>query len=175
MLDAGLLRQLPQIERRFQTVRNRLLAIDVLPRGDGQSDGARAPVRGLRVEIDGVVGVGQRGTQIGGPGKAAALRRNSFELGGIAPHQQRARHDGFALAHPDPALLDDGLDGPPQVLVQPHAAGHAVHNDADAVGGHGFSADCGHAPAGSGGASAPARGSVPSSSCRQWATSPAGP
>ena len=31
------------------------------------------------------------------------------------------------------------------------------------------------APAGSGGASTPARGSVPSSSWRQWATSPAGP
>ena len=38
----------------------------------------------------------------------------------------------------------------------------------------GFASNCGQAPTGRGGASLPARGSVPLSSCRQWATSPAG-
>src|SRR5678815_75248 len=45
----------------------------------------------------------------------------------------------------------------------------------DAAQSPGFAVHCGCAPLGNGGASIPARGSVPASSCRQWATSPAGP
>ena len=170
-----------EIERGLEGVGDRLLAVDVLAGGDRLADGGGAAVGGLRVEVD-------RSSL----GSASALSRSvvqgrpphSFEIassfGGAAAHQQRPRHDGFAVAERDAALLHDGVERAAQVLVQPHASGDAVHDDADVVNGllahaFGFSVHCGWAPAGSAGTSTPARGSVPSSSWRQWATSPAGP
>src|ERR1035438_6330491 len=170
-----------KIERRVERLRHRLLAVDVLARGDRLAHRGRAPAGGLRVEIDRVSGIGQRSIEIGGPRHAAALRGDGLQLGWIAAHQQRARHDRLAVAEDHPALLHDGVDGAAQVLVQSHAPGDAVHDDADCVlraVAHAcgpLAADWGHAPAGSGGASTPARGRVPSNSCRQCATSPAGP
>ena len=49
------------------------------------STSARAAVRRLRVEVDGVVGIGQHLVQIGGPGDAAAFGADGLQLGGLRP------------------------------------------------------------------------------------------
>ena len=107
--------------------------------------------------------VGQRLLELGGPGEAAAFLRDRFEFGGAAAHQQGLGHDGFAIAERDAALLHDGVERAAQVLVESHAPGDAVHDDADVVNdflahvcsvrGQGFSVHCGWAPSGSAGTS----------------------
>ncbi len=94
-----------KIERRFERLRHRLFAVDVLARGDRLAHGVGAAVGGLGVEIDRVSGIGQRRIEIRGPRQAAALRGDGLQLGGIAAHQQRPRHDALAVveAHARPA------------------------------------------------------------------------
>ncbi len=191
-----------QLQRLPGGQRRRLLAVDVLPQLDGAAHRVEAAVGRLRVEVDGDLGVGQRLLHVRRPARAARQLRELLQLHRVAAHEDRLGHDPLLLAHLHPALGADGEDGAQEVLVHSHPPGHAVHDDSDAVdprvlqrgdrhqgGTHrefleglemdsaeaGASVHCGQAPAGSGGASSPARGRVPSSSCRQCATSPAGP
>ena len=52
-------------------------------------------------------------------------------LAALRPTSSGSRHDRLAVAELNAALLHDGVDRPAQVLVQPHASGDAVHDDAD--------------------------------------------
>src|SRR5690606_19761389 len=155
---------------------------------------------GIEVDLHGVVG--ECLLHIGGPALDAGALGERLELHRIPAHQDRLGDDRLRGAHPHPALLTNSDDRPEEVLIGSHPAGHPVHRDpytmdfllvchepfyremmmmmrsaigqdySDAAGG---SVHCGHAFCGSGGASTPAFGRVPSSSCFQWATSPAGP
>src|SRR5205823_7439309 len=58
------------------------------------------------------------------------------ELRLVAADQNRVRHEPIAARQGHAALLADGEDRSHEVLVQPHAPGDAVHDDADALGGH---------------------------------------
>src|ERR1039458_5873882 len=135
VFDACRLGEPEEFERDFEAVGDRLLAVDVLAGGDGLFDVRGAAVGGLRVEVDGIVGASEDAIQIGGPGDAAAVRADRLQLGGIAAHQNRLRHDEFAGASVNAAPFHDGVDGATQVLVQGPGAGHAVHDDAYIVGG----------------------------------------
>src|ERR1035438_510803 len=135
VLDTCLLGEREEFQRDFEAVGNRLLAVNVLAGGDGLFDVAGAAVGGLRVEVDGIVRAVEDAIEIGGPGDAAAVRADGLQLGGIAAHQNRLRHDEFAGAELHAALPHDGVDGAVQVLVQAHASRHAVHDYAYIVGG----------------------------------------
>ena len=67
VFDARLFGLAVEIERDFGFARDGLFAIDVLARGDGGADGVGATVGGLRIEVDGVFGVGESLVEIGGP------------------------------------------------------------------------------------------------------------
>jgi hypothetical protein len=133
MLHSGGLRNVVEIERDFETVGDGLLTVDVLSRGDSLLDRVRTAVGGLRIEINAVLWVGQRRGKIGAPGQPSALLRNLFELVCVSAYQQRARHDDFAVADSEAALLHDGVDRALQVLIQSHASSDAVHDDSDIV------------------------------------------
>src|ERR1035437_10301846 len=135
VLDACLLGEREGFERGFEAVGDGLLAVDVLAGGDGLLDVGGAAVGGLRVEVDPIVWAGEDAIQIGGPGDTAAVGADGFELGGVAPYQNRLGHDAFAGTELDAALLHDGVDGAAQVLIQAHASGDAVHDDAYGVDG----------------------------------------
>jgi hypothetical protein len=47
--------------------------------------------------------------------------------------QDRVGHHPVAIGEADAAIGADGGDGADQMLVGAHAAGHAVHDDADAA------------------------------------------
>ena len=183
VLDAGALRasgrgRAPSRGCRRSASRNRCACRRRWPRGRHR----RAPVGGLRVEVDRSI-----------RGSASALSRSvvqgrpphSFEiassLAALRPTSSGRGMIASLSLSVTPALLHDGVERPPQVLVQPHAPGDAVHDDADVVDGllaHAFRllrALRVRRPRAARGTSTPARGSVPSSSWRQWATSPAGP
>ena len=156
----------------------RLLAVDVAPGADGARDRGGARQGGLGVEVDGIGGIRQRRVEVGGPLQSAGLGGQRRQLLRIAPGEQRLGHDAVARRQRDAALADDRQDRAQQVLIRSHAARDAVEDEAEGVEAglaHGFSVHCGRAPSGRGGASTPARGRVPASSWRQWATSPAGP
>jgi hypothetical protein len=59
------------------------------------------------------------------------LTGDRLNLVGIAADQDRIRHHPLAVGERDPALIADGDDRPHQMLVEPHAAGDAVHDDAE--------------------------------------------
>src|SRR5688572_18690453 len=55
-----------------------------------------------------------------------------LHLRGVAAHEDRIGHDAIAVLERDAALLADLEDRADEVLIHPHAAGDAVHDDADA-------------------------------------------
>jgi hypothetical protein len=107
----------------------------VLARLDGAAHRVGAPARRLGVEVDRVVGVGQGEVEIGGPTHSTHSRGQLFEFPGVAADEKRIRHHGAARSRHASVRADRG-DRAQEVLVRPHAPRDAVHDDADATGGH---------------------------------------
>ena len=57
--------------------------------------------------------------------------RERRDLLGVAPDQDRIGHHAVAVRQRDAALVADRQDRAHQVLVEPHASGDAVHDDAE--------------------------------------------
>ena len=55
------------------------------------------------------------------------------ELVLAASGQDRIRHEHQVIAHFHTSLLDDGRNGPNQVLIRAHASGDAIQDDADTL------------------------------------------
>ena len=100
----------------------------------GQEIGAH--LRGAGVEEHGVVPIAERGVEVGGVPCDAELPRDRRDLVGIAPDQDRIGHDPVAVRQRDAALLADRQDRADEVLVEAHAPGDAVHDDAERLGCH---------------------------------------
>ncbi len=94
--------------------------------------GLGAAVGGLRVEIDGVARVGQSADR---DRWSRAGRRIPCEMASsLAALRPTSSGRGMMVSLSlslMPPCCDDGVDGAAQVLVQPHASGDAVHDDAD--------------------------------------------
>ena len=95
-----------------------------------------AHLRGGGIEEHGIGRVGQCGRQVGGPALDAMLPGDRRHLVGIAPDQDRVGHDAVAVGERHAALLAYGDDRADQVLIEPHAPGDAVHDDAETARGH---------------------------------------
>ena len=78
-------------------VGERLFAVDVLAGGDGSFDAGSAQAGELRVEVDGVVRIGERGVEVGGPARDVVLSGDLLELGGVAADQDRIGHQTRAV------------------------------------------------------------------------------
>lgn len=101
---------------------------------DGTADGLVPPAGGLGVEVDSVARVVERGVKVGGPLFYAVGRGELVQLGGVAADEGGLGDDDLAVGGLDAALGADGADGTDEVLVCAHVAGHAIHDDPDAVG-----------------------------------------
>ena len=117
-------------------VRGRLLAIDVLAGLDRLADERGAHLRRAGVEEDLVVWIGERGVEIGGPALERRAALPGLELVGVAADQDRVGHHAIAVRQRDAAIGADRQDRADEMLVRPHPAGHAVHDDAETVGRH---------------------------------------
>jgi len=78
----------------------------------------------------------QGGVEVGGPARDAVRLGQLLDLAGVAADQDRIGHHPVAVLERDPALRADRDDRADQVLVHPHAAGDAVHDDAETKGFH---------------------------------------
>ena len=133
VLEAGAARLLGQRDGDAEVVGDRLLAVDVLAGVERLRQQLGAHQRGAGVEEDGVVGVGERGVEVGAPALDAVLLRQRLHLVGVAADDDRVDLEPLAGGELDAALVADRQDRAHQVLVVAHASGDAVHDDADAV------------------------------------------
>jgi len=136
VLDAPGICELDDFERFLKIRRDRLLAIDVLAGIDGLGQQARPRLRGRGIEEHGVVLISERRVEIGGPARDVVAPGERLDLLGAATDQDRIGHDAVAIFQANTALLADRDDRADQMLVEPHAAGDAVHDEAEALGGH---------------------------------------
>ncbi len=123
--------ELDELQRALEIVRDRLFAVDVLARLDGAGDEAGPHLGGAGIEEQRVVLVGERRVQIRGLAGDAVLLADFGELFGVAAHDDRVRDHLVAIGKRDAALVAHGADGADEVLVVSHAAGDAVHDDAE--------------------------------------------
>ena len=130
-LHAGVASVAGERERGLDVGRDRLLAVHVLAGGDRGLDGRRARRRQLRVEVDLIRRVGERGGEVGRPALEPVLGGQRAELVLAAPDEQRLGPDRVAPRHLQPALRADREDRADQVLVEPHPARDPVHDDPD--------------------------------------------
>ena len=132
-LDALVLRRLRHRDRFGERLRHRLLAIDMLAGGDRLAQQADAHLGRAGIKENGVVLVGQRGIEVGRRALDAVLRGDGLHFLGVAADQHRVGHHAVAVGERDAALVADRADRAHQVLVVAHAAGDAVHDDAEAL------------------------------------------
>jgi hypothetical protein len=70
-----------EAESGCEVVSERLFAVNMLAGCDGEFDAGSAEGGDLRVEVDGVVGVGESGAQVGRPARDVMLARDLLEFG----------------------------------------------------------------------------------------------
>ena len=122
---------LRDLDRLVEVGRDRLLAVDVLAGAQRLGEQHRPHLRRAGVEEDRVVLVGERGVEVGAPARDAVRLRERLDLVGVAADQDRVRHRLVAVRQRDAALGADRADRADQVLVHPHPAGDAVHDESE--------------------------------------------
>ena len=132
VLDAGGAGEPGELEPLLQRLGHRLLAVDVLAGGDRLADRVGPDLRELRVEVDVDLGVGERRRR----GRCSSARRPCAAASRASLRSSRPISTGSGQITSRPtshaALRADREDRADQVLVHPHAPGHAVHGDPDA-------------------------------------------
>ena len=130
------LAQRRQRDRLVERIGDRFFAIDVLAGVDRTGDEIGPHLRRRGVEEHGVRRVGKRRVEIGARALDAVLPAQRRNFLGVAADQDRIRHHAVAVRQRDSALGADGDDRAHKMLVEAHAAGHAVHDDAEPLRGH---------------------------------------
>jgi len=102
----------------------------VLSGGNRLADELRPQARGSRIEVDGVVLVCKRRTEVGRPARETVGLGEPFELVGVATDEDGIGHDAPAVGKLNAALCANRANRAHQVLVGAHPAGHSVHDDA---------------------------------------------
>ena len=122
----------------FQPFRDRLFRIDMLARVDrlAQQTGAHLGAGG--VKEDGVIGVGQRGIEIGGVTFDAVFGGQLGDLLFVAADDDHVGHQTITVFQQHAAPIADRQNRADQVLVHPHPSGNTMHDDADALLCHGL-------------------------------------
>ena len=86
-----------------------------------------------RIEEQRVVGVLERRIEIRRPARYAVRVGQLRELAFIAADQDRVGHHRVAVSQHHAPLRADRQNGADEMLIHPHAAGHAVHDDAETL------------------------------------------
>jgi hypothetical protein len=100
-------------------------------RGDRFADPFDAAAGDLRIEINRVRRIIERGVDIGGVTDARAHRGEFLQLLFIAPDENRLGHEGFATGDLDPPLFANCEDRANEVLVGPHSPRNTIEDQAD--------------------------------------------
>jgi hypothetical protein len=87
-----------------------------------------APIGGLSVEIDGVIGIVEGGIQVRGPPIDRVRVRKRLELLWVSADENRVNRHPAPISQVDSAVLHDGRDRAIEVLTRPHPASHAIHD-----------------------------------------------
>src|SRR5262249_47325898 len=85
------------------------------------------------VEEQRVLAVPERGVEVAGPAREPVRLRQLRQLCLVAADENRIGHHPVAVLERDAALRADGENRADQMLVHAHAAGDAVHDDAEPV------------------------------------------
>jgi len=93
----------------------------------------RSTSRGLGIEIDDVIWVGQGFVHVGRCFGDTGLLRECSQLLGIATHQNGIRHDHFIVRDSNASLFHDGAYRSEKMLIGAHASSDAIEYDADFV------------------------------------------
>src|SRR5262245_58934179 len=131
VFDAGLLGRARDFERIRERLGDRLLAIDVFAGRDrpAQEHGAQLGRGGIEEER--VLAALERGGKIAGPARDGVRLGELGELCLVAPDEDRIGHDRVAILQLYAALRADRKNRADKMLVHAHAAGDAVHDDAE--------------------------------------------
>ena len=97
---------------------------------NGAGDIGDAPLRGLGVEVDGILRVREAGFEVGSPSRDAVGTGEQPEFILITPYQNGVRHERRPVRQNDAALIANGDNRANELLVGAHAAGDPVHDDA---------------------------------------------
>ena len=133
MLDSRALGNADQIERVIEIIGDRFLAIDMLAGCHGLAQQLGAQLRGCGVKEQRVIRVLQGGVEIRGPSRDTMRLGKPFDFVGIASDQDWIGHDAIAILERDATLRPDGHDRPDQMLIHPHSAGDAIHDDTETM------------------------------------------
>ena len=131
VLHVRALRRARQIEGLDRGRRERLLAVDVLAGGNRSPHVVDAGARERRVEVDRVRGVREAAIEIGRDTFDAVRTSDLAELRLTSPDEDRIGDHRPAAGQRYATLPADRDDRPDEMLIQPHASGDAVHDDAD--------------------------------------------
>ncbi|CAH1690697.1 hypothetical protein CHELA40_50002 [Chelatococcus asaccharovorans] len=118
---------------------DRLFRIDMLASLDRAGQQAGAHDGGAGIKEDGVLGIGECAVDIRRGAGNAVLPGDLGDFLAIASHQDRVGHDPVAVRQCNAALIANGADRAHEMLVVAHAAGDAVHDEAETLYRHGVS------------------------------------
>ncbi len=124
------------VEGFYERVGDGFLGINVLSRRDRAGQQIGPHLRRPGIEKYSVVGSLQSGIEIGRGARDAMRRGECRHFFGVAADKNRVGHDAIAIGERDAALIANGHDRADEMLVQPHAPGDAVHNDAKSASRH---------------------------------------
>ena len=105
----------------------------MLAGGNGLADSVGAATGRLRVEINGVIGIGEDLVEVGAPLGRACAGTEFTQLAFASANEDGVGHDDFIRSDAEATLLDDRINRADEVLVCAHASGDAVHDDSNAV------------------------------------------
>src|SRR5690606_31811969 len=136
-LDAGILRELRELDRLFEGLGGGLLGVDGLAGGDGLAQRGGAGLGHEEVGVDLPLRIGEGRVEVGRVVLDAVALGELGELGLAAADEQRADGDLGAVGQLEAALVADREDRAHEVLTVAHAPRGAVHDDADFADGGG--------------------------------------
>ena len=87
--------------------------------------------RNTPVEVDELIGIFQALIEVGAPARDSVFARERGELDGVAPDQDRLGPEDVTVGLNQSTLLAHRDDRANEMLIGPHAAGDAVHDDPD--------------------------------------------
>src|SRR5215472_6511200 len=131
VLDASRFGRARHVERIRERLGDRLLAINVLAGRDRLAQELGAQLGGGGVEEQRVLAVLERGVEVAGPAREPVRLRQLRQLCLVAADEDRVGHHPVAVLERNAALRADGQNRADQMLGHAHAAGDAVHDDAE--------------------------------------------
>ncbi len=116
----------------FEVVADGLFAIDMLARRKRLADELGAHLRRASIEENRIVGIAQGFLKIDRPARYTVLVCDALNFFRVASDEDGIGHEAVAVPEQQPAGVAYREDRPDEVLIVPHTAGNAVHDQSEA-------------------------------------------